>query len=117
MDNIAGGATTEQETDANRAQGYVARPMPLETTPGLRRATIQRRQPGPQDVQIDILFCAVCHSGRASSRGSDRNRAVRSAGESVDRKVNHGNLANSARAPLTIAISGSASFHSVRRSL
>lgn len=30
MDNTAGGATTEQATDANTAQGYVARPMPLE---------------------------------------------------------------------------------------
>ena len=24
--------------------------------------SIQRREPGPQDVQIDILFCGVCHS-------------------------------------------------------
>ena len=24
--------------------------------------TIQRRDPGPHDVQIEILFCGVCHS-------------------------------------------------------
>jgi uncharacterized zinc-type alcohol dehydrogenase-like protein len=24
--------------------------------------SIERREPGPQDVQIDILFCGVCHS-------------------------------------------------------
>ncbi len=24
--------------------------------------TIARREPGPQDVQIEILFCGVCHS-------------------------------------------------------
>src|SRR4051812_35452597 len=63
MDNIAGGATTEQETDANTAQGYVARAYAARNaTSGLGRATIQRRQPGQQDVQIDILFCGVCHS-------------------------------------------------------
>ena len=41
------------------------------TRPGLTRpsatsplapATIPRREPGPQDVQIEILFCGVCHS-------------------------------------------------------
>jgi alcohol dehydrogenase (NADP+) len=63
MDNIAGTATTEQETDANTAQGYVARAYAARSaTSGLGGATIQRRQPGPQDVQIDILFCGVCHS-------------------------------------------------------
>src|SRR5271163_1042440 len=29
---------------------------------GLAPAAIQRREPGPTDVQIDILFCGVCHS-------------------------------------------------------
>jgi len=23
---------------------------------------VKRRQPGPTDVEIDILFCGVCHS-------------------------------------------------------
>jgi alcohol dehydrogenase (NADP+) len=31
------------------------------TTP-LTPFTLQRREPGPQDVQIEILFCGVCHS-------------------------------------------------------
>jgi alcohol dehydrogenase (NADP+) len=31
-------------------------------TSGMSRFTLQRRAPGPQDVQIDILFCGVCHS-------------------------------------------------------
>ncbi len=31
-------------------------------TSGLTAATIQRREPGPDDVQIEILFCGVCHS-------------------------------------------------------
>ena len=31
------------------------------TTP-LGPHTIERREPGPHDVKIDILFCGVCHS-------------------------------------------------------
>jgi len=29
---------------------------------GLARAAIRRREPGPQDAQIEILYCGVCHS-------------------------------------------------------
>ena len=29
---------------------------------GLAAHTIQRRTPGPKDVQIEILYCGVCHS-------------------------------------------------------
>ncbi|HZI95411.1 MAG TPA: alcohol dehydrogenase catalytic domain-containing protein, partial [Patescibacteria group bacterium] len=31
-------------------------------TSGLAPTTIKRRDPGPQDVQIKVLFCGVCHS-------------------------------------------------------
>jgi len=31
--------------------------------------TIERRDPGPLDVEIDILFCGVCHSDIHMSRG------------------------------------------------
>ena len=31
-------------------------------TSGLAPYTLQRRFPGPQDVQIEILYCGVCHS-------------------------------------------------------
>src|SRR5436305_13268422 len=63
MDNIAGGATTERETNTSTAQGYVARAYAAgSATARLGRATIQRRQPGPHDVRIEILFCGVCHS-------------------------------------------------------
>jgi alcohol dehydrogenase (NADP+) len=37
------------------------------TTP-LSPFAFQRRQPGPQDVQIEILFCGVCHSDLHQSR-------------------------------------------------
>jgi len=41
-----------------RTEGYAAYSA---TTP-LRPFTFDRRDPGPRDVQIEILFCGVCHS-------------------------------------------------------
>src|ERR1700690_1438421 len=40
------------------AKSYSAR----STTSGLTQGTIKRREPRPQDVQIEILYCGVCHS-------------------------------------------------------
>ncbi|MBN8921797.1 MAG: hydroxyacid dehydrogenase [Rhodanobacter sp. 68-29] len=34
---------------------------------------IERRQPGPHDVKIDILFCGVCHSDLHTARNEWRN--------------------------------------------
>jgi alcohol dehydrogenase (NADP+) len=31
--------------------------------------SIERRNPGPHDVLIDILYCGVCHSDIHQSRG------------------------------------------------
>jgi len=63
MNHISGGVMTEQETTAETAHRYAARAYAARSaTSELGRTTIQRRQPGPQDVQIDILFCGVCHS-------------------------------------------------------
>ena len=35
----------------------------------LRPLTIERRTPGPDDVEIDIQFCGVCHSDLHTARG------------------------------------------------
>ena len=35
----------------------------------LAQASIDRRDPGPRDVQIDILYCGVCHSDLHTARG------------------------------------------------
>jgi alcohol dehydrogenase (NADP+) len=35
----------------------------------LAPTTIERREPGPRDVAIEILFCGVCHSDLHSARG------------------------------------------------
>jgi uncharacterized zinc-type alcohol dehydrogenase-like protein len=40
------------------ASGYAA----FDPTSPLRPINFDRRDPGPRDVQIDILFCGVCHS-------------------------------------------------------
>lgn len=34
---------------------------------------IQRREPGPDDVQIDILYCGVCHSDLHTARNEWKN--------------------------------------------
>ncbi len=50
--------------DARTAAGtYEARAFAASgPTAGLAPATIRRRAPGPEDVQLEILFCGVCHS-------------------------------------------------------
>ena len=52
-------AVQERQTEKSyAAKAYAAR----SAASGLAPATIQRRHPRPQDVQIEILFCGVCHS-------------------------------------------------------
>jgi len=56
------GATSQsaqQEKNVSQAAKAFAAQSP---TSGLAPLTIRRRAPGPQDVQIDILYCGVCHS-------------------------------------------------------
>ena len=45
-------------TPSFTAKAYAAQ----SPTSRLARATIRRREPGPRDVQIEILYCGVCHS-------------------------------------------------------
>src|SRR5208337_2493150 len=40
---------------------------------GLAPASIRRREPGPTDVQMEILFCGVCHSDLHQSRNEWEN--------------------------------------------
>jgi alcohol dehydrogenase (NADP+) len=51
---------TQEESTAKTfpAKAYTAQ----SATSGLTRASIRRRVPRPQDVQIEILYCGVCHS-------------------------------------------------------
>ncbi|MEW6737304.1 MAG: NAD(P)-dependent alcohol dehydrogenase [Acidobacteriota bacterium] len=49
--------------------GYAAQSA---TTP-LVPFTFERREPGPEDVQIEILFCGVCHSDLHQARNEWKN--------------------------------------------
>jgi uncharacterized zinc-type alcohol dehydrogenase-like protein len=42
-------------------------------TQPLEPFTIERRAPGPNDVQIDVLFCGVCHSDLHTARNEWKN--------------------------------------------
>src|SRR5262245_58180362 len=48
---------------APAAKGYTARAWGAgSATSKLAPLTIQRRAPGPKDVQIEIQYCGICHS-------------------------------------------------------
>ncbi len=55
--------TSLAETAAAAAKTYEARAYSASSASSrLAPARISRRAPGPQDVQIEVLFCGVCHS-------------------------------------------------------
>jgi len=59
MAETAHQTTTDTEKPATfTARAYAAH----SATSGMSRFTLQRRSPGPLDVQLEILFCGVCHS-------------------------------------------------------
>ena len=47
------------------ARGYAA----FDTSAPLAPWRFDRRDPGPRDVQIEILFCGICHSDLHTVRG------------------------------------------------
>jgi alcohol dehydrogenase (NADP+) len=51
------------------ARAYAAR----DASSGLAPATIRRRVPGPRDVQIEVLYCGVCHSDLHQVRNEWQN--------------------------------------------
>ena len=53
----------DQKSSTGKGKAYPAKAYAAQSkSSGLAPAAIQRREPGPTDVQIDILFCGVCHS-------------------------------------------------------
>jgi uncharacterized zinc-type alcohol dehydrogenase-like protein len=54
---------------AHSAKAYGAQSAASALAP----AMIERREPGPTDVQIDILFCGVCHSDLHQARNEWEN--------------------------------------------
>jgi len=53
----------EEESESQGKRSYVARAYAAGSpTSGFAPLTIRRREPGPDDVQIEILYCGICHS-------------------------------------------------------
>ncbi|WP_029000147.1 NAD(P)-dependent alcohol dehydrogenase [Azohydromonas australica] len=52
-----------------RTRGYAA----VSATAPLRLFGFERRDPGPRDVQIEILYCGVCHSDLHTARNEWQN--------------------------------------------
>ncbi|HXW61490.1 MAG TPA: NAD(P)-dependent alcohol dehydrogenase [Candidatus Acidoferrales bacterium] len=64
----------EEESQLQPKPGYVARAYAAGSpTSGLTAATILRREPRPEDVQIEILYCGVCHSDLHQVRNEWQN--------------------------------------------
>ncbi|MEQ1353138.1 MAG: NAD(P)-dependent alcohol dehydrogenase [Candidatus Acidiferrum sp.] len=56
-------AAQQAAMEPNKPQTFTAKAFAAQSpTARLAPFTFQRRSPGPQDVQIEILYCGVCHS-------------------------------------------------------
>ena len=58
MTSIKQTTAPKSRASTTAAKGFAAQ---CATTP-LAPFSFERRAPGPRDVQIEILFCGVCHS-------------------------------------------------------
>ena len=55
--------TAAKQDTSSKVQTYTASAYAAQSpASGLSPFSLQRRSPGPQDVQIEILYCGVCHS-------------------------------------------------------
>lgn len=62
-------AAQQTATESIKPQTFPAKAFAAQSpTSKLAPHTIQRRSPRPQDVQIEILYCGVCHSDLHQSR-------------------------------------------------
>ena len=85
--------SAQQEKSVSQTAKAFAAQSP---TSGLAPFTIRRRVPAPQDVQIDILYCGVCHSDLHQVRNEWQNAMPTTypcvpGHEIVGRVVNTGN--------------------------
>jgi len=69
MNEATQAVALEEETQAQGKRSYVSKAYAAGSpTSGLATATILRREPGPEDVQIEILYCGICHSDLHQAR-------------------------------------------------
>ena len=60
---------TKPADSPSKPQTFAAKAYAAQSaTSGLAPFSIQRRSPRPQDVQIEILYCGVCHSDLHQAR-------------------------------------------------
>src|SRR5713226_2954804 len=60
---------TAKQVDSPKPQTFPARPFAAQgPATGLAAHSIARRAPRPQDIQIEILYCGVCHSDLHQTR-------------------------------------------------
>ncbi len=60
---------SSQRSKTTKTSGYAAR----SATSPLSPFSFERREPGPKDVQIEILYCGVCHSDLHTARNEWTN--------------------------------------------
>lgn len=64
----------QEQSVAETKKTYVAKAYAAQSlTSGMAPFTIRRRVPRPQDVQIDIVYCGVCHSDLHQVRNQWQN--------------------------------------------
>jgi uncharacterized zinc-type alcohol dehydrogenase-like protein len=63
MSEMASTITADEKIQKETTKAYPAKAYAAQSAAsGLAPASIKRREPGPHDVQIQILYCGVCHS-------------------------------------------------------
>jgi alcohol dehydrogenase (NADP+) len=63
MSEMTSTITLDEKSSAGKSKSFPAKAYAAKNASSwLAPTSIQRREPGPQDVQIDILYCGVCHS-------------------------------------------------------
>jgi len=71
---MASTIVADQKSSTGTGIAYPAKAYAAQSAAsGLVPASIRRREPGPTDVQIDILFCGVCHSDLHQARNEWEN--------------------------------------------
>lgn len=63
MNEATPNVALEEQRQSQEKRAYVAKAYAAGSpTSRLTAATIMRREPSPDDVQIEILYCGICHS-------------------------------------------------------
>ncbi len=74
MSEMTSTIAAEEKDSTQKAKAYPAKAYAAQSAAsGLAPASIRRREPGPTDVQMEILFCGVCHSDLHQSRNEWEN--------------------------------------------